>query len=279
MSIQLHLETCGFCSAKCHFCMYDKAENRAQTNGHMPLPIFHKIIHEAVTIPHITEIAWSGLSEPLLDPHLVERVAYAHAARPEWLMEMYTNGVLLTPEKFEALKTAGMNCFSVSLNSINQEQHEKIMGLKGKFDLVCANIDYAIAHKDKVAVLVKTVINHDQFTYDDGFQFVARWGSNHFGGHGGIVNEMNWADQLDRTIRKFDPNSCCELRALAQISVHWDGRVNLCCLDPLGKYPWGDLKTQTIREIYNSPAYVQFREDHANNQAARHPMCAVCTRV
>lgn len=286
MSVQLHLETTGFCNGACHFCIYRSKENEAQPKGFMPWDLFTKIIDEAATIPQIDSIAWSGLAEPLTDPKLIERVAYAKNARFSWFQEMYTNGVFLTPEKFDALREAGMDHVSISLNAVNQEQHEKIMGIKGKFQTVCDNADYARTHtvsptdpERKCNIQVKAVINGDQFTMDDHFWFLARWGTAKDGkGHGQAVTEMNWADQ-NRTIREFDPNSCCRLRALGQLSVHWDGRVNLCCLDPMGKYPWGDLKTQTIREIYNAPAYVQFREDHFNDQAAKHPMCAVCTRV
>jgi len=99
------------------------------------------------------------------------------------------------------------------------------------------------------------------------------------GGYGVCVLERNWADQLGRTIdKKFDPNSCC-FRALEQISILSDGRVTMCCFDPLDKFPLGDLKKQGIREIYNSDKYTQFRVDHYENRAAKYDLCRDCTRV
>lgn len=278
MSIELHFETVGACDARCVFCTYDSAENRKLPKKPMPMPLFEKIIDEASTIPQINEITFAGLAEPMMDPFIIERIKYAKAICPDKRTDMYTNGVRLTPEKFEAVKAAGLDVLVFSLNATNAEQHEKIMGLKSKYDLVCGHIDYAIAHQGTMTHIdARAVVTEDTFTYDDGRDFLRRWGVTNLGGYGKLISERNWAGE-NRTTSPFDSNSCCK-RALEQISVHRDGRVNLCCYDPLNKYPFGDLKMQTIREIYNSAGYVEFREWHRDNQAAKHPLCAVCTRV
>lgn len=248
------------------------------------MDLYRKIIDEAATIPEIDQIAFSALGEPLLDRFLVERVEYAHKAKKWALSEVYTNGVGLTPKKFDALRDAGLTSLTISLNATNPKQHEKIMGLKGKFGTVVANARYAIANaQGKVDVVIKAVRNEDNFDEVDQIKFHMMWGirlaPEVYPGNGQVVLEANWADQT-RTIetRTLDPNSMCG-RAVGQFSVLWDGKVSLCCFDPLLKHELGDLKKQTIREIYNSPWYTQFREDHYNNQAAKYDLCAKCTRV
>lgn len=277
MSIQLHFETNGVCNAACVFCTYPSDVNKALPKIPMPMDLFRKIIDDASTIPQITEVAFAGLAEPLLDRHLVERIAYTRKTCPEKRTEMYTNGVFLSPERFNALKSAGLQILVISLNAVNAEQHERQMGLKDKFDLVCANADYAIANRGSMYISVRAVVAGDAFTDEDMLVFGERWGNSRQGGHGSLVSERNWAGE-NRTVVKFDPNSCC-MRALSQISIHRDGRVNLCCYDPRSVYPFGDLKTQTIREVYNAAGYVEFREWHRDNQAAKHPLCRVCSRV
>jgi len=90
------------------------------------------------------------------------------------------------------------------------------------------------------------------------------------------VVEANWGGE-NRTVRPLNGKDCCYL-ALFQIVVQWNGIVNLCCVDALGQYPFGDLSKQSIREVYNSPAYVSFREMHHENRADEHPMCRNCTQ-
>jgi radical SAM protein with 4Fe4S-binding SPASM domain len=281
--IQLHLETSGYCNAKCSFCPYNSDENKALPKGFMSWELSSKILEEAATLQPITEIAFSGLSEPLTDKLLERRIAFAKKLRPEWYIELYTNGTLLTPKRCDSLRDAGLDVLNVSLNAVTQAQHEKIMGLKGQFKKVCDSINYARATKGTMRVLVKAVVSdggEDGLTLAQSYTFQDIWGITGVGdGVGCMVQSMNWAGK-SRLIdgRVLDPNSTCH-RALAQIAVSWAGHVNLCCLDPYGKYKFGDLTKQTIREVYNSTPYTEFREWHRDEQAARHPLCAVCTRV
>lgn len=155
MSIQLHLETNGVCNAACVFCIYPSEENRKLPKIPMPMDLYRKIVDDAATISQITQVAYAGLAEPLLDPCIVARVAYARQHRPDWRLEMYTNGVSLTPARFEQLKAAGLDIIVVSLNAASAEQHERIMGLKGKYDQVCSHADYAIANRGGMHVEVQ----------------------------------------------------------------------------------------------------------------------------
>lgn len=251
----------------------------------MSMELYKRIIDDAAGIPQIDSIAFSALGEPLLDRFLVERVAYARKARPDWSpFEVYTNGTALTPEKFDALRDAGIDSLTVSLNAINQQQHEKIMGLKGKFGSVVANARYATQnHQGKVDVLVKAVRDDKEFTLEDQMRFYLTWGMrlrpDLMPGHGQVVWMCNWAGSIPLVEgREIDPDSTCG-RALQQLSVLWDGKVTMCCYDPLNTFPLGDLSKQTIKEVYNSEKYVKFREAHDQERASEYELCRNCTRV
>ena len=241
------------------------------------MPLYRRIVDEAATIGVIESITLHGLGEPLLDPHIVGRVAYAKRVKPSLGVGIFTNGFLLTPRRFDELREAGIGYLVVSLNAVAQEQHERIMGVPGKFDLVCANIDYARANRGDVKLEVHAVANDDQFAIDDIHTFYRRWGHRVFGGIGQCVREGNWAGE-NRILKGFDPNSECG-RALTQMYVMHDGRVSACCFDPTGKMVFGDLRTQTIREIYNSDAYLAFRVAHHEDRAAEYEICRGCTRI
>lgn len=275
MSLILHLETIATCNARCLFCPYPGEKNKYRPKGWMSSKLYEKIIDEAATIPEIIWINYGGLGEPCLDTALPERMAYAKEARPDWLLKMYTNGVYLTPEKFDALRDAGLGTLDISLNAVSPEQHERVMGLKDKFYTVCEHINYAITNARGVDIQVKAVVNGDNFTAEDQLKFADRWGIKPLGGYGMTVIEANWGGE-NRTVRPLNGTKCCQL-ALFQIVVQWNGLVNLCCVDALGQYTFGDLSKQTIREVYNSPEYVSFREMHYENRVD-HPMCLNCTQ-
>jgi radical SAM protein with 4Fe4S-binding SPASM domain len=276
MSLILHLETISVCNARCLFCPYPKEKNQARPKGRMPDELYRKIIDEAATIPEIIWINLGGLGEPCLDKGLVERVAYAKKARPEWLIKMYTNGVYMTPDRFDALMAAGLGTVDFSVNAVSAEQHERVMGLKGKYYEVCNNVGHAISKANgTVDVQVKAVVNGDNFTADDQLAFIDQWGLKPSGGYGMTVVEGNWGGE-NRTVRPLAGKTC--MLPFYQIVVQWNGIVNLCCVDALGQYPLGDLRTQTIKEVYNSPEATSFREMHDQGRGDEHPMCRVCTQ-
>lgn len=274
MPVDLQIETTSTCQAACHFCPYPKMN---RFGGLMDRHLFEKIIDEASTIDVIEGITITGLGEPTLDPHLVRRVAFARSRMPGRTISIFTNGEHMTPSRFEALRDSGMTHVVFSLNAVSQEQHERVMALKGKFDIVCKNIDHAILNAYHVRVRVTAVLNADMFTPEDAPVFYKRWGHQLLNGHGQVVNEGNWMGD-NRTIRDFDPNSTCH-RAISHMYVMYDGRVSTCCFDPSGKMVFGDLTTQTIREVYNGDAYLTFRAAHWENRAAVYDICRTCTRI
>ena len=244
----------------------------------MSMELYRKIVDEIVTIPQVDRLVLHGLGEPTLDRFLEARIKYARIARPDITIEIYSHGAHLSPNRFEGLKEAGLTSLVFSLNAVRPEQHEAIMGLKGKFDDVCSNIEYAISHKENVGIEIHAVSNDDTFTEDDRIVFYQRWGvSGEEGGYGTCVREMNWAG-LNRTTIEIKGNECCS-RAVGQIYVMYDGRVTMCCLDVTGKTVFGDLNNQTIREVYNSEYYTMFRALHSSDKAAVFKAWKGCTRT
>ena len=273
-TIEVDIETSTTCSAACRFCPYPiYAPWRAGET--MDMGLFKKIVDELATIPQIHDVRLNGLNEPLLDRHLDKRYEYIAAKQGRFTTTLTTHGVYLTPKRVESLVKAGVKHFIVSLNAATPEQHEANMGLKGKYETVCANIQHCIDLG--LDVEVRAVVNDDYFPMAEGLKLVKRWGWKRYGGYVKLIRELNWAGE-NRTVRTFDPDSCC-VRATNNIFIRWDGVITTCCVDPTGAgYQFGDLRTQTIREAYNSPEYTNFREQHSLNKAAQFPICKICTR-
>jgi radical SAM protein with 4Fe4S-binding SPASM domain len=239
--------------------------------------LFHKIADEAVEIDLISYVMYHGLGEPLLDARLEKFIAYFKEKKQSVGANLFTNGVYLYNKRFDTLKEAGLNSLVISLNANTQEQHERIMGIKGKFDQTVEQIVYAIANRGDMNVEVHAVNNKDTFPNEEAIKFIETWGIRDKGGYGLTVVEGNWSDE-NRTIYEFKPNQWCS-RSTSAIYVTYDGKVTTCCFDPLAKNVFGDLNTQTLREVYASDKYVQFRKDHVDDKADRWDICKKCTRI
>jgi len=292
--IHLQLENVGGrCNAACTFCpLTDRSyyEVHGRPAGIMSWELYTKIVDEAAGSDKIDQLCITGLGETLLDAMLPKRIKYAREKRPDWFIDYYTNGFSLTRKKFLETSEAGVSCVSVSLNAVRADQHAKIMGVSPKvFDRVVRNIEDAIGstpRRGHPQIQVKAVMDGTNFTSDDMRSFYYRWGHRSGGGYGQVVLESNWAGENENE-RTVDYAEACG-RALGQIYVTFDGIVTMCCLDPLGNFAreatghpdgFGDLKAQSLRDVYSSEKYSKFREDHFNNRADTYGACAKCTRV
>jgi radical SAM protein with 4Fe4S-binding SPASM domain len=63
------------------------------------------------------------------------------------------------------------------------------------------------------------------------------------------------------------------------LAIYWDGRVASCCADFSGDQVIGDVKTQSLREIWNGPGMVRLRELQVEGRHKDAPLCSGCDAV
>ena len=85
-----------------------------------------------------------------------------------------------------------------------------------------------------------------------------------------ITDRHNWAGTLQGS---GDGGFPC-YRQWLTFTVLWDGRVALCCADLDGKVILGDMRTSTIRDIWNAEPYRRVRREHL--QTGGPGICRAC---
>jgi radical SAM protein with 4Fe4S-binding SPASM domain len=60
-----------------------------------------------------------------------------------------------------------------------------------------------------------------------------------------------------------------------KVSVTWDGEAVPCCYDYDKKYPLGNVKSQTLPEIWNGEKMRKLRQEFIDNDV-RNPLCRAC---
>ncbi len=111
------------CQQKCPYCYSAKRSGKA-----MSKEVIIKTIKELSALG----VSWLGLTggEPLLNQDLVEII---NAVDKNIAVKLFTTGHGLTMERANDLKNAGLTYVSVSLDSDDEEEHDKIRGCKGAF--------------------------------------------------------------------------------------------------------------------------------------------------
>jgi radical SAM protein with 4Fe4S-binding SPASM domain len=76
----------------------------------------------------------------------------------------------------------------------------------------------------------------------------------------------NWVDGRDYRAVQQEKLKTCGRPFKTPLQVQVDGTVNMCCFDFDGKLLLGDLKDQTLKEIFQSDMYKKIVECHTTGK-------------
>lgn len=115
------------CQCKCIHCSVSKYA--AERTNILSNDEIKNVLKQAAAMG-IPKVDFFG-GEPLLKKGIVELVDYG--SRLGLYMSVTTNGWLLTEDLIKGLKKAGISCINVSLDSVDEEEHDTLRGVKGVF--------------------------------------------------------------------------------------------------------------------------------------------------
>lgn len=248
----VQIESTNICNAKCVFCPRDDMERR---QGIMDMALYRKVVDECVDLG-IQHLRMHNYGEPFVDRSLVEKVRYAKA-RGIPQVGMISNGSLITEQAARGMIEAGLDAINISVDASGRETFEKTrLGLK--YDKVIGNVERLLQLRTDAGSrrpkLILSFVRQDNS--DDERAFIEHWRQRADKIH--VTDLHNWAGALNQT---SDVRYPC-YRQWLTFTVLWDGRVSLCCADFDGRTVLGDLRTSTIRDIWNSETYRAVRREH-----------------
>ena len=251
----VQIESTNLCNAKCVFCPRDDMHRR---QGVMDMDLYRKIVDECAALG-ITHVRVHNYGEPFLDGLLVEKVRYAKA-RGIAEVGMISNGSLITEELARGMIDAGLDAINISVDASGKEIFESTR-LNLKYDDVIGNIRTLVRLRNDAGrrrpKLILSFVR--QGNTADEQAFIDEWQQVADKVH--VTDLHNWAGTLNQT---SDVNYPC-YRPWLTFTALWDGRVSLCCADFDGRHILGDLRTSTIAQVWNSPAYRAARRQHLDS--------------
>ncbi len=251
----VQIESTNICNAKCVFCPRD---DMARTQGIMDMALFQKIAQECAAL-NIGHIRMHNYGEAFVDRQLVEKVRFAKKLGIREV-GLISNGSLITEQAARGMVDAGLDAINISVDAAGKEVFETTrVGLK--YDKVIANVERLIRIRDEAGKrrpkLILSFVRQDNSREEQAF--IAHWRTKADKIH--ITDLHNWAGTLNR---ESDVNFPC-YRPWLTFTILWDGRVSLCCADFDGRTVLGDLRSSTIREIWNNDAYRRIRREHLDH--------------
>ena len=153
------IETLVLCNARCSFCAYPDSERKGEK---LSSELFYKIIDDlSVNNNSPMAMTLARINEPLLDKRLQEFSEHILSTFPKTNYTIWSNGSQLTSKNVNWIsELQGNISLQVSLNSINEKEHDLFMGI-GLKDIL-NNLDYVHNHTSIKCALHAPFISIEQ---------------------------------------------------------------------------------------------------------------------
>ena len=256
------LELTNACNLDCEFCPRQSMQNKA---GLMDKALFKKAVDEMAQHTPVALVPFFR-GESLLHPRFIQLVSYAKS-KGLGPIQMTTNAMLMDEKKAREIIKAGIDFISFSMDTVNADDYESAR--KGaKYDVAVGNIMHLLDLKERLAsptpeTQVSSVATQKALAYKE--KFINFWKGKVDRVRIFLEHSTDGAfGSLDCDILPaFDKRLPCA-KVMRDMVALWNGDVALCNHDWDRKEPIGNIRNQSISEIWNGQRYKEIRESHVN---------------
>lgn len=248
----IDIESTSVCNLKCSFCY-----NRERIDGgFITFDLVKKIIDEGVK-HGLCGVKFNFRGEPLLHPQIHEFVKYA---KTKGLLDVYFNshGLLLTEDRARKLIGAKLDRISISFEGFTKEVYEKHR-VGSNFETVIKNIVGLLELRKKLnssypKIRVQTVsVPELDGLHDEYKNFWLEKGVDE-------VAYLDFKDMKNKHLGLVADWACPQLWQRA--AIMWDGTFSPCNHDEEKLIALGNVKEDSIFEMWHSERLNQIREKH-----------------
>lgn len=286
----LFVDPVSTCNFRCKFCPTGNRQLIKETGrwqGLMDFSLYKRIIDDLKEFDmplKVLRLYKEG--EPLLNNRFADMVRYAKESGVVPYIDTTTNGYLLEPERIKPILDAGLDRINISIDGMSDEQFLDFTGVKVDFKKYVEGIQNLYEMKGDCEICVK--IAGDFLTEDEKTLFYDTFGN--YSDRIFIENvapcwpEFNVEGRLGVKITKGiydqpvgDVNTCPYI--FYSISVNSDGSVSLCFLDWARKLLIGDVRKQSLKEIWEGDALFQYQIEHLRGKRKENAVCGQCSQL
>ena len=276
------------CNFRCNYCLFSIDKNKrgfVSDKSIMDFELYKKFVDDLLMFPNkIKVLRIVGIGEPLLHKNIADMIKYAIDKNAANITELLTNASLLTPVVSNSLISAGLARLMISLQGTTKGKYKKVCRADIDFNEFVGNIEYFYKHKTNTQMYIKIIdCALDGKKDEEKFYKI-------FGNicdtiavecavpiHSGIDYKSIIKDRKEPLTQfgRFvtDINVCPQPFFTMQINP--DGKVVPCYSF---EYPgiMGDCNTQSMKDIWDSSIFTNFRKRMLNGRQEVSSACRKC---
>lgn len=276
---RISIETISYCNRACTFCPC-AWHDRGTT--HMSDTLYGKLVEELGRLEFDGVAQLFFLSEPMIDLTLQKKAEYLRECCPKISIYISSNGDVLDKiiqrdgmdaglERLDSYFAAGINVININSYDAGPEQIDRYRALESAAHakLGALETDHKYRHHRKTG---KFLCITDMRFGERGSEEPAKKTDIFY------IRNIQDRQELERSQTLVPQKHCA--RTQRHIVALFDGAVPICCaIDPNDRSTIvGDLNTQTLKEVWESEAFYQYR--YFTQDARRVlPHCKTCTHT
>jgi len=271
------IDTTTRCNLACSHCPNSVLANDEGFWGDLDRDLYFKIIDEvAAEAPETLVRPFDG-GEPLLRKDLAELIGYAKKKGIK-RVSITTNGTVLNQRVRAQLIDAGLDHMEVSIDAATSETYQAVRR-SPLFDKVVENTLAYIEESRRrdagrrvsVSFVLQTANRHELEAFRRFWEGRAdQVDVREYHQHNNLMDEGGRVERKENRHR----HPCPYL--WDRIIIHHDGRVRFCEGDWKAEHALGDVRRQSLKEIWQGEVYSRLRRAHVDG-TFDHPFCNPCT--
>jgi MoaA/NifB/PqqE/SkfB family radical SAM enzyme len=257
----------------------------------MPWDMFLKICSDIRQFDEqIKVINLYASGEPLLNKELPRMIRYLKDNDLCGEVRTTTNASLMNPMLNQKLVDAGIDLVRVSIESLYEEDYEKICGIKINYEEFLSNIkDFYIRSRGKVKLTAKVITAAFHNNEDVGrffeiykpivdFIYVQRILGHMWSDFEEIVITNGGSDYHTEENMIKEGCTICAF-PLTTMTVHSNGVIGVCAMDWKYGTRYGHVNEMSLKDAWNTEKLRQMRLKHLEGKRSEIPYCRGCDCV
>jgi len=270
MPAKYFIDPINICNLRCPLCPTGRGL-LARPRGRMTLNDLKLVVDEIA--PYAYRIELYNWGEPLLHPEIFEMIEYVSQRRIT--VGLSSNLNHLDAQMAQKLVESGLNQLVVSIDGATQESYAAYRR-RGKLDDVLKNLKLLIDTKQTLKRPTPFIVwrmligKHNEHEVETVRKMAYEMGADSFS-TGVLFVDTRDSEQIeqwlpnnpayspyDYTDDKLENTWDCH-DLWESMVINWDGGVAPCCWLHDPQFDFGNVSSQTVREIWNSPSYISAR--------------------
>ncbi len=283
----VHIDVSSACNFRCKFCFHSLEKEKLKELGFFPaimdLELFKLTVDKIREFPSkLQRLCLIRHGEALLNKDLPEMISYAKQSGVAEKINISTNGSLLYPKMNHALIASGLDEMLVSVEALTNEKYREISDAEIDFERMVSNIRHFYRNKRQCTLYVKIVdyaLNDgDEKQFHDIFNSICDQASVEY-----IVpcfRGVNYAALKPNYNSNIMGDDFVEVdvcpQPFFQMHVFPNGNISVCNADYNEQLVFGNVRQDTLKDIWNGNELNRFRLMQLNGKRKSHVYCSYC---